>query len=117
MAILKDKYKQNFVEKVERLDSFVDQNDNVKSGDYRSFAEQKTSLESSDTFKRRLLQPNGEGDFHSVQQLVYFDNKHQRYIWNEQLQQFDRLQGLDENILCIKLQASEALTEQQTDDR
>jgi len=47
-----------------------------------------------------LINKNPDGSFKEVDSIIYFSNKKLRYIWEDDLQQFVKLSGLDENVEC-----------------
>ncbi|XP_054164736.1 polyamine-transporting ATPase 13A3-like [Oppia nitens] len=86
-VILIDKYNQIFTEKVVLF--------NNKNND------------------SKYVIPESDGNFQSVSSLRYFINKKLRYLWSEKTNKFEKLYGLDRDILCQTIGQHRGLTDEQ----
>lgn len=64
-----------------------------------------------------LLKPDGKGKFDVVDHLVFFVNKKVKYIWDEQLNRFTRVTGLDSCIPCSYFYSHNGLSPQDQENR
>ncbi|XP_075743945.1 putative cation-transporting ATPase 13A5 [Rhipicephalus microplus] len=94
-VLLVDQYKQLFVEKVQTI-----QSSEVNVSLMLSVIGQADSSfqESSKLDRLVILKPGGS--LQSIEELVYFENKKIRYIWDAELKAFTRLRGFDKNVAC-----------------
>lgn len=64
-----------------------------------------------------LLKPDGKGKFDAVDHLIFFVNKKVKYIWDDKLNQFTRVTGLDCNVPCSYFYSHNGLSVQDQENR
>ena len=57
--------------------------------------------------------PKFNGEFVSTEELRYFENKRIRYLWSQENNKFEKVYGLDRNILCSAFSQKNGLTDEQ----
>jgi len=128
-VMLIDHYKQTFVEDVQNVHSnqikrncyhnYSTFKDNAKlDGDHVQVNEEETIGEKENIMPTiELLKPDGKGNFEVVDHLIYFVNKKVKYIWDEKLNQFIRVTGLDCNVACSYFYSHNGLSIQEQENR
>lgn len=58
-----------------------------------------------------------EGKFGLTDCLRFFENKKLRYLWNDNLQLFERVRGLDKSVPCSLFYEQKGLTKEQQNER
>ncbi|CAG2118430.1 unnamed protein product, partial [Medioppia subpectinata] len=75
------------------------------------FVEKVISL--SGKSQQRYVVPKGNGTFDSTDFLRYFENKKIRYLWKQQNLKFEKLYGLDRDIICSTFSQHNGLNDEQ----
>jgi len=136
-VMLIDHYNQTFVEDIHQMNSnqikrncyqnystFKD-NDQLINQDSATATDHHQQVNEENTAKEKenimptveLLKPIGQGQFDLVDRLVYFTNKKIKYIWDEKLNQFNRVTGLDSNVPCSYFYSHNGLSIQEQENR